>query len=114
MSMSTHEATLALLIRSEPDLARGMVAQYQFAPGRRWRFDMAWPARMVAVEVDGGEWVAHGGRHARASDYDKLNTAAILGWRVVRLRPSHLRNATATVSTIRALLEGTPTERMLL
>jgi len=60
------------------------VAEYQFAPPRRWRFDYAWPDCRVAVEFDGGQWVTHGGRHNRDSDRDKLNHAAALGWRVLR------------------------------
>ena len=60
------------------------VAEYRFAPPRRWRFDYAWPDCRVAVEFDGGQWVAHGGRHNRDSDREKLNYAAILGWRVLR------------------------------
>ena len=60
------------------------VAEYQFAPPRRWRFDYAWPDSRVAVEFDGGQWVAHGGRHNRDTDREKLNHAAALGWRVLR------------------------------
>ena len=60
------------------------VAEYQFAPPRRWRFDYAWPDSLVAVEFDGGQWVAHGGRHNRDSDREKLNAAAAMGWRVLR------------------------------
>jgi len=38
----------------------------------------------VAVEIDGGQWVAGGGRHNRDSDREKLNHAAANGWRVLR------------------------------
>ena len=60
------------------------VAEYQFAPPRRWRFDYAWPDSRVAVEFDGGQWVFAGGRHNRDSDREKLNAAAAMGWRVLR------------------------------
>ncbi len=30
------------------------VAQYKFSPGRRWRFDFAWPDCLIAVECEGG------------------------------------------------------------
>ena len=60
------------------------VAEYQFAPPRRWRFDYAWPDCRVAVEFDGGQWVIAGGRHNRDSDREKLNAAAAMGWRVLR------------------------------
>lgn len=57
---------------------------YRFHPTRRWRFDFAWPARRVACEIDGGQWRAGGGRHNGDPDREKLNTAAALGWRVLR------------------------------
>ena len=60
------------------------VAEYQFAPPRRWRFDFAFPAQRLAVEFDGGQWVIAGGRHNRDSDREKLNAAAAMGWRVLR------------------------------
>lgn len=62
----------------------GPVPEYRFHPVRRWRFDYAWPARRVACEVDGGQWRAGGGRHNGDPDREKLNTAAALGWRVLR------------------------------
>ena len=60
------------------------MAEYKFHPERRWRFDYAFPAQRLAVEFDGGQWVAHGGRHNRDTDREKLNTAAAMGWRVLR------------------------------
>jgi very-short-patch-repair endonuclease len=67
-------------------------AEYRFAAPRRWRFDYAWPQHLVALEVDGGTWVA--GRHTRGSgwqrDTEKLNAAAVLGWRMLRCTPQQL------------------------
>lgn len=54
------------------------------AEGRRYRFDFCWPAQKCAVEVDGGQWKARGGRHARDTDREKHNLAVRLGWRVLR------------------------------
>jgi very-short-patch-repair endonuclease len=54
--------------------------------GRRWRFDFAFVAQKVAVEVDGGTHSQ--GRHNRHSGFEKdcqkLNAAAELGWTVLR------------------------------
>lgn len=51
-----------------------------------WRFDFAWPDRLVAAEIDGGIWTR--GRHTRGAgfigDLHKMNAAAWLGWRVIR------------------------------
>jgi very-short-patch-repair endonuclease len=68
------------------------VAEYRFCKARRWRFDYAWPAPRggVAVEVDGGQFAPLGGRHNGDKDREKLNTAAALGWRVLRFSPRML------------------------
>lgn len=58
--------------------------QYRFHQVRRWRFDVAWPKQKVAVELDGGQYKHAGGRHNSDADREKLNTAAALGWRVLR------------------------------
>lgn len=59
--------------------------EFRFHPDRRWRFDFAWPRAMLAVEIDGGQWQARGGRHARDTDREKCNEAAARGWRVLHL-----------------------------
>ena len=75
------------------------VSEYMFAAsiGRRWRFDFAWPAALVAVEVDGGQWAPRGGRHNTDRDRDKLNHAAAMGWRVMRFSGTMLRDDPAGV-----------------
>lgn len=71
--------------------------EYRFHPRRRWRFDRAWPARKIAVELEGG--VFTGGRHVRPTgfieDCRKYNTAAIYGWLVLRLTPGDIENGDA-------------------
>ena len=60
--------------------------EYRFDPGRRWRFDYAFPDSKVAVEVDGGTY--SGGRHTTGSGYakdaEKMNAAIVDGWAVLR------------------------------
>jgi very-short-patch-repair endonuclease len=70
------------------------VAEYPFAwlaLRRRWRFDFAFIESKLAVEIDGGQWAPHGGRHNTDADREKLNVAALLGWRVMRFSGSMLR-----------------------
>ena len=82
--MSHLEDALVFQIRAlglpAPDL------EHVFATPRRWRFDLAWPPRKLAAEVEGGTWVQ--GRHSRGAgmrkDAEKYNTAALLGWCVLR------------------------------
>lgn len=71
-----------------------VVREYRFHATRRWRFDLAWPELRVAVEVDGGTWTS--GRHNYPSgwvkDQEKLNEAAILGWRVLHVTPRQVED----------------------
>lgn len=70
------------------------VRQYQFAKPRKWAFDFSWVDQKVAVEIDGGLHIQ--GRHQRpegfTSDQDKMNQAALMGWRVGRFGASHLED----------------------
>lgn len=81
------------------------VAEFPFAKdiGRKWRADWAWPEKKVLLEVDGGVWI--GGRHTSGAgwmkDTDKLNHAALLGWRCLRCAPKTLMTA-----DMKALLVG--------
>lgn len=97
--------------------------QYRFAKaiGRQWRFDFACPAHQVAVEIEGlvvsqmyervnGQMrlrTVVTGRHATISgfkdDMDKYNTAAELGWFVLRFDQSLVKNGTAIATTRRVL-----------
>lgn len=56
--------------------------EYAFFDSRRWRFDFAWPAIKLAVEIEGR------GRHQTVvgfrNDCEKYNTAIAEGWRVLR------------------------------
>lgn len=75
-----------------PDMARPK-PEYEFDKhlGRRHRFDWAWIDHRIAVEVDGGQWSARGGRHAGDKDREKLNLAASLRWLVFRFSPDQLK-----------------------
>ena len=98
----THWHTLA------PD-APEPVREYQFARelGRRWRFDFCFLEQKVAIEIDGGQWASRGGRHNTDEDREKLNAAAMLGWRVLRFSGQMLRNdPVGIVGMIRQALGG--------
>jgi hypothetical protein len=68
--------------------------EYRFHPVRRWRFDGAFPEKLVAVEIDGGAFIQ--GRHTRGvgfkNDCEKINAAGLLGWRVFRFLPQQLKS----------------------
>lgn len=70
--------------------------EYRFALPRKWRFDYAWPAQKIALEIEGGVWIQ--GRHTRGKgfleDMNKYNEAGFLGWRVFRATPEQLKERT--------------------
>lgn len=69
-----------------------VVKEFRFHPTRKWRFDYAIPAILMAVEVEGGVWT--GGRHTSGKgflgDMEKYNEAALLGWCLIRTTPDQL------------------------
>ena len=66
--------------------------EYKFHPDRKWRFDIAWPSKLLAIEAQGG--IFKMGRHNRGAallkEYEKLNSAAAMGWRILFFQPSDL------------------------
>lgn len=101
--VSAGEAMLAFHIKAmgipEP------VREYKFHLDRRWRFDFSWPEHLVACEVEGGVWT--NGRHVRGRGYtddcEKYSAAAVLGWRVIRVTPEHIRSGKAVQWILQAL-----------
>jgi very-short-patch-repair endonuclease len=71
------------------------------------KHQFAWPAAMLAVEVEGGNWV--NGRHVRAkgfaADCEKYNAAALGGWRVLRFTPAMVEDGIALYAIERALCQ---------
>ena len=117
MSFSQLESTLESLLSnsSVPELKQYQT-QFMFCEGRRWRFDFAFPAQKLAVELEGGIW--SGGRHTRGAgfikDCDKYNAAALLGWRVLRYTKNHLtqnERSKVVLEIYQALISGESSER---
>lgn len=83
--------------------------EYQFAPERKWKFDLASVAIHVAVEFEGGTYDA--GRHTRGSGYErdceKYNAAIERGWVVLRYTTQMLRrDPSGVVAQVRAVIEA--------
>ena len=93
--------TLHCLALGLPEPVRELV----FARPRRWRFDYAWEAHRLALEVEGGLWT--GGRHTRGKGYlgdlEKYNAATLIGWRLLRCTPAQVQDGTAEDLVAQAL-----------
>ena len=91
--------------------------EIMFCPGRKWRFDFAWPAQRVAVEIEGGTY-SHGrktktgrvqkSRHLTPvgfyNDCRKYNAAAAGGWQVLRADAKMVRSGEALNDLLQVLM----------
>jgi very-short-patch-repair endonuclease len=104
---SDNERAIATRLRQLYPDAPHYQTEYVFAPPRRWRFDVAWPAHAVAVELDGGVHRAGLGRHGQDGDRHKLNRAALDGWCVLRFSTAMLSDDPAgCIDLVRLALTG--------
>ncbi len=103
MSISGYEALLVHQCRAvglpKPS------TELQFAKPRRWRFDVAFEAQRLAVEVEGATWA--NGRHTRGQGFEndclKYAEAVIRGWRVLRVTSNMVKDGRALGLIERAL-----------
>jgi very-short-patch-repair endonuclease len=76
---------------------QGYTREYRAIPNRRYRIDIAFPEKKIAVEVMGGTW--NNGRHNRGAGYEtdceKASLLAGLGWRYVPVTTDQVRKGLA-------------------
>lgn len=103
---SSLEARLLLQLRAlrlpEPD------REVELIPGRKFRWDFAWPAHRLAVEVQGGEWMAKGGHNSGRGiqrDAEKAALATLAGWRQLSVTGSMVRSGRALSLIESALMQ---------
>lgn len=100
----SHEPTDVLLWGIKAGGLPEPEPEYFFAKdhGRDYRFDFAWPDRMLALECDGE---VHRIKSRFRSDMVKFRWAEVLGWHVVHCRPVDLLVGDA-LNLIGAMLRG--------
>jgi len=72
-----------------------LVEEHRFDKERRFKFDFAIPAMMIAVEFEGGIFIqnsSHNSAKMLTKDTDKYNLAQSLGWKVLRFTALNYRN----------------------
>jgi very-short-patch-repair endonuclease len=71
--------------------------QFCLVSGRKYRWDFAWPAYRLLVEVQGGTW--SGGAHARGKgisrDCEKMNLAVLHGWQQMSFTSDQIKSGRA-------------------
>ena len=77
---------------------------------RKWKADFAWPDIRLLVEIEGGTRSGRS-RHTKGEgfqrDCEKYNTAALLGWVVLRFTSEDVEMGRA-LSTVEAYMEKFP------
>lgn len=86
------------------------VAEYQGIPGRKFRFDFAWPEQRVAFEAEGGAWDKGPSGHTSGvhfrKDCEKYSLAAANGWLVIRATTDQIHSG-EFIPWLRQALERT-------
>lgn len=85
---------------------RGFVREYQFYPGRRYRFDYADIAHRIGIEIQGagpGGVGRHGYASGMEKDCEKQALAVRGGWRVLKATARQVENGTL-LEWLRAIL----------
>jgi hypothetical protein len=79
--------------------------QYRVIPGRRYRWDFAWPGYKVCVELHGGVWQqgAHNRGWGVRRDAEKARLAQLAGWIALSFTPDDGKDGLDAVVTGDAL-----------
>lgn len=103
-------------IRERPGLPRD-AREWRWRLDQKWKFDLAFPCRKVAIEIEGGVFAGgearkgHGGGAAYHANCDKYNQAQIDGWIVLRFTAKHIDRALdRLVDTIEDALKSRSTQ----
>lgn len=103
---SQAERNFELAWRMRPLAGVELQSEFRFHPTRQWRFDFAWPAYRLALEIDGR------GRHQTVDgvrkDFEKNNAAVELRWRILRFPATDKKNASDWVRTVQRALAALP------
>jgi len=84
------------------------VREYSAIPGRRYRWDFAWPEARVLVEINGGTYahMGHSTGTGIARDYEKSNLAVLAGWKVFAFDRRMVEGGAALAVVSKALEVG--------
>lgn len=77
-------------------------------PDRDYSTDIAYPATMLLIEVDGGTWMKKSGHSGAGKERDchKDALALILGYKTLRVTPSQIKSGFA-IDCIEKIFRGT-------
>lgn len=87
---------------------KGLRARLSEKGWKDYRYDVAFPEKRVAVEINGSVWQKGGHNTGKGliRDYDKLNQAQLLGWQVYVFTPDQVKSGHAISVIEQALRRG--------
>jgi len=85
----------------------GYIREYQAIPGRKFRFDFAFVAERLLVEINGGTYSkgAHSTGTGIARDYEKIRLGQVCGWTVYPFDTKEAKNGDA-LSAVEKFIRG--------
>jgi len=86
-----HEDVADVLLAEMRRLAPDMPQPIRDCRFLTFKIDLAYPALLLAIEVDGGQAMARGGRHGGNRDYQKTRELTLAGWRLLRFTSNEVR-----------------------
>lgn len=85
-------------------------SEWEFTIHRKFRIDLAWPKKLIGFEVNGGTWMKGKSGHSSGvgirNQYEKINHAQSLGWRIFVFDNTMLMDEEYVVSVITVALEN--------
>lgn len=85
------------------------VRQYKFHPSRKWLADFAILENKLIIEVNGGTWMVKSGHNTGrgiSRDYEKSNSAQLLGWTYLQYTAAEIDDGTAMREILQFLGRG--------
>lgn len=83
-------------------------SEWNFSAEAKYRFDFAWPKKLIAFECQGGTWMKkskHSSGPGLQRDYLKYNYAQSIGWIVLQFDTHMVMGEGYVVQTIKNCLE---------
>ena len=87
---------------------KGFVPEHKFHKTRKWLFDYANTSLLIAVEIQGGIWMAKGAHNTGTAimrDIEKHNEAILGGWALLLVHPGMIKNGEAYNIVDRAMVD---------
>lgn len=114
-----EEKFLRYLKRTLPQLSTStqnewcLCREWEFSATSKFRFDFCFPWKMIAFEVNGSIWQkgGHTSAYGVQRDYEKLNLAMSIGWRVFQITNEMMKKEKSYLNPLMADILSSLTQK---